>query len=127
MDGGIADDAGARHRFASGFELRLDESDERSTGKSECEGGRKHQFQRYEADIADDKVRPFRQVGSTELTGVQSFQKKDSSIIAQRGRQLSMTDVEGDHPPCTTLQQHLGKAAGGGADVETDASANVDS
>src|SRR5215208_7203881 len=79
----IANDAGARDRFASGLELRLDERNETGAGTGARKGGRECQFQRYEADIADDQVRLFRQVGSVKIAGIQSFQKLDSRIIAQ--------------------------------------------
>src|SRR5215217_4642124 len=83
VDSAIANDAGARDRFAAGLELRLDKRDEKGAGTGERERRREGQFQRYEADIAHDQVRLFSQVGSMKIAGIQPFQKLDSRVISQ--------------------------------------------
>ena len=54
---------------------------------------------------------------------VDLLEHDDARIGAQRPVELAVADVERDHARRAALQQHVGEAAGRGADVERDAAA----
>ena len=47
-------------------------------------------------------------------------------MVVQRGMQLAVADIDGEHEAGAVRQQHLGEAAGGGADVEADMVLDLD-
>ena len=57
-------------------------------------------------------------VGGGEVARVHALDHGDARVGAQLPVQLAVADVEGDHAPRAAVQQHVGEAAGRGADVE---------
>ena len=52
-----------------------------------------------------------------------SFQRDDARLAAQPRMQLTAADIDGIDAARAAREQHLGEAAGRGADVEADAAA----
>ena len=68
----------------------------------------------------------FRNHGSRQMSGVDALVHDDARILAQLPGELAAPDIDGVDPAGAASQQHIGKAAGRGADVERDRARNVD-
>ncbi len=53
-----------------------------------------------------------------QVARVEVLEDHDARIVAQSPIELAVADVERDHARRPALQQHVGEAAGRGADVE---------
>ena len=115
------------HMGGAKLELRLDQSDKQSLLRSERQQGREHELQRNEADIAGDHGNRPIESGFGELTGVQPFPRGDARIVLQLAMQLAVADVDGKDIRGAVCEQHMGEAAGRGADVETNAAFRIES
>ena len=87
---------------------------------------RQHRLQGNEADVDDDDIGPRGQPLALEFADIGFFHRYDPGVIAQRGMQLAAPDIDGEDEARAVLQQHLGEAAGGGADVEADMALDLD-
>ena len=58
------------------------------------------------------------QIGERQMPGVEVLDDDDARIVAQPPVELPVADVERDDARGAALQQHVGEAAGRGADVE---------
>src|SRR5262249_2992914 len=119
MNEGIAHDAflGAT---SAGFELRLDQRQEMRWRPRECERRRQAELERDEARIDEDEVRPLAEPRRIEGANVGRFHGHDLRSRSQAWMQLAAPDIHGINSARAARQQDLGKAAGGGADVEAD-------
>src|SRR5690606_33144829 len=73
---------------------------------------------RDERDVDDDDVDRAGELRGREIPRVAPLDDDHARIISQPPVELTVTDVERDDPAGAALQQHVGEAAGGGADVE---------
>ena len=74
--------------------------------------------QRDERDIDGDDVEGPGQVGGRQIARVDVLEHDDARVGAQAPVELPVADVEGDDLARAALQQHVGEAARGRADVE---------
>ena len=115
--GRVADDATAAHPAAPGLELRLDQQHERRRRDGEAHERRRDRPQRDEREVGD------RELGRTarerlEVPEVGPFHHHDARVVAQRPRQLAVSDVDRDHGFRAALAQAVGEPAGGRTGVE---------
>ena len=118
VHGRVADDAlwrtrRARPRTAASPARRRRRRAARTGGTT----GRIWRSEMNETSI-DDDVDGARQVGQRQMARVEVLDHDDARIVAQRPVELPVADVERDDARGAALQQHVGEAAGGGADVE---------
>ena len=66
------------------------------------------------------------EVAERQVARVEALDDDDARVVAELPVQLAVADVERDDARGAALQQHVGEAAGGCADVEALASANLD-
>ena len=122
-DGFVADDAAARHIGGTGLELGLEQDHAlRAGGKARGDGG-KHLAERNEGDVGDEQVEG-RELG--EVAGVRAFHGGDARVLAQALVELPTAHIDGDDGDSATLQEAIGEAAGGGANVEAAEAVRLD-
>jgi hypothetical protein len=122
-DGRVADDAAGGHIGGAGFELGLEEGDDgRGWGHAGRDRG-ENLFEGDEREVGDDKV-DGRERG--EVAGVDAFEQGDAGVFAESLMELAAADVDGDDTGGAVLEEAVGKAAGGGAEVETGEAGGVD-
>src|SRR5690606_4220523 len=77
--------------------------------------------------IADDQIGPPTLAGRlgktlrSHVADVEALDGGDAGVGGDDIRELSVADVDGEHPTCTALAEHLGESAGGGAHVQRQA------
>ena len=130
MDFGIADDASFTDVAAAGFELRLDEDDGlrqrwrggEYRGKKECCGdeGDIH-YKQGQCGLAG-----FSECVGGEEASIGALDEADAGIIAELHGDLSEASVDSGYVGGSALQKTVSKATGGGADVETGSTSDVD-
>jgi aminoglycoside 6'-N-acetyltransferase len=111
----IADDAPA-DVLAAGFELRLHEHDSVPTRRGELQQPGQRLPHADKRDVADDELRRERQL--VNAPRIRPFEDDDARVLADPRVQLAVANVQRDHACCAALEQNVGEAAGGGADVE---------
>ena len=79
--------------------------------KNECSGDKRN--------IHDDKVNGLTDHLSRHIPGIRFFQQAHAGILTQCEIQLPVSGVDRNDPASVTLQQAIGKSAGGSADIET--------
>ena len=75
-------------------------------------------FQRDEGDIHNGELRLERQIGSGQVTRVESLDHDHARILPHLPVELVPPHVQRHHPRRAMLQQAVREPAGGGADVE---------
>ena len=126
MDRRVAHDAAFADLRGAGLELRLDQRHQLRLLGGERERRRQHRRKADKARVAGDDVDRLGDVGMGQVARVDPFVDDDPRILAQLPGELAMTDIDGVNPPGTAIEQHLGEAAGRGADVEGDAPVDYD-
>lgn len=126
MSGGVADDAAGADVLAGEFELGFDEDDGLAAGFEDGEGGGKDKGERDEGDVGDDEVHEFGDIGGGHVADVEVFAADDAGVIAEFPDELIGADIVGVDSGGAVLEQAVGKAAGGGADIEGDEAGDVD-
>jgi aminoglycoside 6'-N-acetyltransferase len=121
--GRIADDAPA-DVLATGFELRLHEHDRLPTRRGELQQPGERLAHADERDVADDELRRERQLA--DAPRICPFEDDDARVLADPRVQLAVANVQRDHACCAALEQNVGEAAGGGADVEAGPPGRID-
>jgi aminoglycoside 6'-N-acetyltransferase len=111
----IADDAPA-DVLAAGLELRLHEHDSVPTRRGELQQPGQRLPHADKRDVADDELRRERQL--VNAPRIRPFEDDDARVLADPRVQLAVANVQRDHACCAPLEQNVGEAAGGGADVE---------
>jgi hypothetical protein len=137
---GVADDAAFADVLAAGFELGLDEDNGFALplgfGGSECgEDGGEDEGGGDEADVHREEAyvlrggREFRTWGAGDLGGVRvelaggeeasvgAFEEGDAGVGAELVVDLAVAGVDGQYGGGAVLEEAVGEAAGGGADV----------
>ncbi len=115
---GIAHDATFAHSRSPCFELRLHEQHRVGVRGRAAHERRRHRAQRDERQVGDHEIdRPADLVG-LEIARVGALQHGHACVGAQRPRELTAPDVDGDDAPRPCLQQAVGEAAGRGAEIE---------
>lgn len=128
VDGGVADDSGGFVRLGFlRFELGFDECDEVAAGGESRPGGGEGLGERDEGEVHDDE----RVVGAGEGVcgegaGVDFFEVGHARVGAQFGVELPVADVNAVDVGGAVLEEAVGEAAGGGADVEGVKAGGVD-
>jgi hypothetical protein len=112
--------------FPLRLELRLDQREQMHRRRRQRQRHRQHRLQGNEADVDDDDIGPRGQALALEFANIGFFHRHDFGVVAQRGMQLAVTDIDGEDEARAVLQQHLGEAAGGRADVEADMVLDLD-
>ena len=112
---------------AAGLELRLDQRDELRAMRDQRERRRQHQFERDEAHVDGDQIRRRAEAGRGAGADVGFLQRNDLAAARAGFRAIARAR----HRPhrrslAPRSQQHLGEAAGGGADIEADAAARIE-
>src|SRR5882724_1498612 len=123
---GVADDAALADLRGADLELRLDQGDEAGRGRHQRERRRQYDFEADEAGVADDAIRSVRNIGTRKMACVRALEHDNARVLAQLPGQLPVSDIDGVDLGGAARQQHVGEAAGRGADVEPDAAGRVD-
>ena len=126
MGGGVADDAAFAYVLAAGFELGLDEEDGFALplrfrrGERGDDGG-KDEGRGDEADVhgeeADGCRREREELAGGEEAGVGALEEGDAGVVAELVVDLAVAGVDGQDRGGAGLEEAVGEAAGGGADV----------
>ena len=120
----VAHDAALADLVAAGFELRLDERDDASVRREQ----RRHDRQDVRSEMNDTSIvtrsnaraSSGRSVG-VEIARVHAFEHTTRGSVRSRQSSWFVADVERDDARGAAREQHVGEAAGRGADVERDA------
>src|SRR5581483_6958187 len=119
----VADDSALADVRPPGLELGLDENERAPAGRGERERRRQRLPHRDERDVADDEVGRVWKL--LEAARVRALEHGHARVGAQARVELAVADVERDHVRRPALEQHVGEAAGRGADVEGPSSGHV--
>ena len=93
----------------------------------ELEHMRQDEPLRDEAQVADDRARRLADVLERQLPRVETLERTHPRVGGKARVQLPMADVDRDHASCAPRKQHIGEAAGRGADVEAGEARRVES
>ena len=126
VNGRIPHDAALAHAGAPGLELRLDEGDEACAGGGQRQRRRQDRPEPDEARVADDEVDRLGHLRPREVARVGPLQHPHARIAPEARRELAVADIDRVHPARPARQQHIGEAAGGGADIQRRAPARID-
>ncbi len=121
MDGLVAHDAAFADILAPRLELGFDQRDDLAARRQKRRYHRQNVLQRNERHVdRHQSERPGLdwQVLRSEPPRVGAFDDDDPWVGANLPVELVVADVEGDNPGRAALQQHVGEAARGSADVE---------
>jgi hypothetical protein len=122
MDRGIDDDTAAATGFrASGFELGFHEGDEVPAGTHQCGDGAQEAAEGDEGTVEDGEVEGLEgrgEMGGGQGAGIDAFEGEDTRVLTEFPSQLALTDIDGGDGRDAVLEEAIGEAAGGGADIE---------
>ncbi len=123
----VLDHAALADPLAADLELRLDhrQAVERARPWSRGPPGRTLR-QGDEGDVDDDQIRAVREVAGRDRAGVGALDHGHALVLAQAVVELAVGDVERDHVGGAALEQAVGEAAGGRADVQRATAREVD-
>ena len=107
---------------AAGFELRLDQRHQCGVRRSEREWRRQHRRQTDKTSIASYDFDGLGNLLARQHTRVDPLAHDDARVLAQLPGELAVADIDGVDLPRAARQQHIGEAAGRGADIERDPS-----
>lgn len=118
--GGVADDALAFVCFLfGGFELGFDEGDEEGAGFEERPDVGEYFGLGDEGDVHHgDVVSGFGEECGIELAGVDAFEVGYAWVVTEFGMELAVADIYAGDVGGAVLEEAVGEASGGGADVE---------
>src|SRR4029077_12816211 len=105
------------------LELRLHQHQRFPAGRGECESRRQREANADERDVANDEVGDERKLA--ELARIRALEDGDTRVGSEPFVQLSVADVDRGDTRGPSLQQNVGEAARGGADVEAVASGRI--
>ncbi len=126
VDRGIAHDALLEMAALADLELRLDQRDELRARGRERERRGQHRLERDEAHVDGDNLWHRVEPGGIERPNVRLLQRHHLGPAAQARMQLVAADVDREDAARAAREQDLGEAAGRGADIEADATRDVD-
>ena len=107
-----------RTSVAARFELRFHQRDDVGARSQQRRDNRQDLAQRDERHVDRHDVDRSREVGERQMARVEVLDDDDARVVAQPPVELPVADVERDDARRAALQQHVGEAAGRGADVE---------
>src|SRR5579862_6244147 len=117
MQRGIADDAALPDFIAVELELRFDKDQKFGAGRGERRNGRKNLADGDEGDVHCDEGRLFGQVGALQVARI-AFDHRDARILLKLPIELAGCDVDSENLLCAALEEAIGEAARGAADVK---------
>ena len=123
---GVADDAAFGDVFAAEFELRFDQADHAAVLIQYREHRRKDIGERNEGQIHHREMHFFADVLRRHEAGVELFFDDHAWVVAQFPDQLVGADIHGMDAGGAALQQAVGEATGGSADIDADPAVGVD-
>src|SRR5207249_11154827 len=112
------------HRPFTDFELRFDQGDDVARRAQKITDPREHQAQGDEGNVDDGEVRRCGELD--EAADIDPLQDDHAGVLAKFPRQLSVADVDRDHPLRATLQEDVCKAAGRRTHIEAVTAARID-
>ena len=108
------------------LELGLDQRDQAGAGPGQRQGRRQHHLEADETGIADHEIDRIGDQPGVQAAGIGLFHHRDPGIGAQFPGQLAMADIDRIDPGRPPGQQDIGKAAGGGADIDGGQAGRID-
>jgi len=126
VESGFGDYAAGTDVFATQFKLGLDEDEEVRAGRSARDYGGEDFGDGNEGDVGDDKRGRFGDIGGVKFAGI-AFDADDARILLKFPVELIGVDVDREDFGGAVLEQAIGEAAVGGAEVEADLSGGIDS
>ena len=121
----IADDAAFADKFLFEFELRLDEDEKNRAGRRDGNESGQNFRDGDEGNVDGDDAGRFRDVGGLEEARI-FLDWNDACVALELPIELGDVHVDGVNATRAVLEQAIGKAAVGRANVEADAIANID-
>jgi hypothetical protein len=122
MDSRIEDDAAAAAGFrASGFELGFDEGDEVSAGTHQGGDGAQEAAEGNEGTVENGEIEELerrREMGGGKGAGIDAFKGQNTGVLTEFPGELALADIDGGDGRSAVLEEAIGEAAGGSADVE---------
>ena len=115
---GVPDNAAFADGRPARLELRLDQSHQPGPGRGELQSRRERQRQADEADIGDDRRHLLADHLPVERPRVGAFQGHHPRIHPELGVKLAAADIDRIDFGGSACDQHVGEAAGRGADIE---------
>src|SRR5579872_3825312 len=122
----VAHDPALPDLARAGLELRLDQRHERRALGRQRQRRRQYRLQTDKARIADDQVDRLCDLGAAQIAGVDALMHNDARVLAQFPGKLPAADIDRMHAGGAMRQQHVGEAAGRGADIERGAARRVE-
>jgi len=113
----VANHSSLAHFVLPHLELRLDQGDDIPVRLQERASGWKQLLEAYEGSIDDDEVDRFWEVDRFEMPCVRSLHHHDTLILPKLVVELAVADVDREHLGGASLQEAIGEAARGGAEV----------
>src|SRR5215831_13401123 len=108
------------------FELRFDQRhDGRACAEERADRGQ-NEFQRDEAHVHRGKIRRLGELRGIERADVGLLHRYDLAARGDARVKLAGPDIDGINASCAARRQHLGKAAGRSADIETDSAGYIE-
>ena len=124
MDLGIADDAPLPDFALACLELRLDEHERIPARLQERQDRGESEANADEGDVTGEEIGAERELA--EVARVRPLHDGDARVVAKLRMQLAVADIDGDHSRNAVLEQVIGEAAGGRADVDAVARVELD-
>ncbi len=126
MERGVAHHAAFADAARADLELRLDEGDEARRGAASASAAGSTVSRPMKLASQTMRVGRLGHLLRREVAGVAALAHDDARIVAQLPGELPVPDIDGIDASRAALQQHVGEAAGRGADVEGDGTGGVD-
>jgi hypothetical protein len=123
VDSGITDDAAAGDIGGAGFELWFEENDAGGAGLDAMLDGGEDLLKGDEGEVGDEEVDGGK---FWKVAGVGAFKEGDAGVFAQFLMQLGAADVDGEDGGCAVLEEAIGEAAGGCAEVHAAEAGDID-
>ena len=112
----------ANHAFAdlsaARLELWFDQRDDVGARPQQRRHDGQDLAQRDERHVDREEIDRRRKIRRLKTARIEVFQDEDARVVAKRPVDLPVTDVERDDARRAAFEQDVGKAAGGGADIE---------
>ena len=125
MEGGVVDDPAGADVFTAEFELGLDKDEEIGGARGAGEGGRQDFGDGDEGYIGDDERGGFGDIARLKVAGV-AFDSDDAWVLLQLPVELVGVDVHSENASGSVLEEAIGEASVGGAEVEADFSGGIE-
>jgi hypothetical protein len=120
VESGIANDAALPDIFAADFELRFYENHKLAGRPEKRDESRKNEGDRDEADVADDETDRLADIGGLQIARVSALVKNHAGVGSEFPIDLAGSGIDAMHAQSAVLEQAIGEASGGSADIEAD-------